>query len=267
MADQSRQKIGIIGFGQIGSSLYRIINDDPNLGLETAFIHDSDPAGAARIPAGLNLPSMAGISEIPVDLVVEAAHPRAVRDHAESILARTDLMIMSVSSLGDQALEERLKRTCQEKGTRLWVPHGATLGLDGLRDGLSIWEEVSITMRKNPRNLSFDAAEHLRPQEGAGKVVLYDGPCRGVLPLFPKNVNSHATLALATLGMHRTRSILISDPSLDESVIEIRAQGGGVSIQIERRNPMKGVTGKLTILSVVESIKNVFDLGEGVKIC
>ena len=57
MAGQGSQKIGIIGFGQIGSSLYRMIMDQPELGLETAFIYDSDPDTAARIPAGLNLPS------------------------------------------------------------------------------------------------------------------------------------------------------------------------------------------------------------------
>ena len=65
---------------------------------------------------------------------------------------------------------------------------------------------------------------------------------------------------MATLGMDQTRSILVSDPSLDESVIEIDATGGGTSIHIERRNPIKGVTGKLTILSVVQSLKNI--LGE-----
>lgn len=267
MNDRDKKKIGIIGFGQIGSSLYQMIIEDPDLGLEVAFIHESQPEAAARIPAHLNLPLIADLAQAPVDLVVEAAHPQAVRDYAEPVLSRTDLMIMSVSSLGDQALEERLKKVCRENKTSLFIPHGATLGLDGLRDGLSIWKEVSITMRKNPRNLNFAAAPELKPEDGAGTVVLYDGPCRGVLPLFPKNVNSHATLALATLGLDKTRSILVSDPSLEESVIEIRAQGGGTSIEIERRNPIKGVTGKLTILSVMESIKNIVGRRDEIKIC
>ncbi|MBW1712322.1 MAG: DUF108 domain-containing protein, partial [Deltaproteobacteria bacterium] len=192
-----------------------------------------------------------------VDLVVEAAHPQAVRQFAEQVLSRTDLMIMSVSALGDEDLESTIRRVCRENGTRLYIPHGATLGLDGLKDGLSIWKEVSITMRKNPKNLNFDAAPHLKSQDFTGETVLYDGPTRRILPLFPKNVNSHATLALATLGLDQTRSILIADPGLEESVIEIEAQGGGTSIHISRRNPIKGVTGKLTILSVMESIKNV----------
>ena len=267
MADHDIKRIGIIGFGQIGSSLYRMIGHDPDLSLQVSFIHESSPEAAAGIPAELYLPSVADFSPDQVDLVVEAAHPEAVRQHAATILAGTDLMIMSVSSLGDQDLEEKLKKACRESGTNLFIPHGATLGLDGLRDGLSIWEEISITMRKNPRNLNFEAAPHLKPDEDAGVVVLYDGPSRAILPLFPKNVNSHATLALATLGMDKTRSILISDPGIDESVIAIKAQGAGTSIRIERRNPIKGVTGKLTILSVIASIKNVLGRGDGLKIC
>ena len=95
----------------------------------------------------------------------------------------------------------------------------------------------------------------------------YDGPTRGVLPLYPKNVNSHATLALATLGLDRTRSVLIADPDLDVSIIEIDAYGEGNRIHIERRNPIKGVSGKLTILSVMESIKNILGGQEIIRTC
>lgn len=94
----------------------------------------------------------------------------------------------------------------------------------------------------------------------------YDGPTRGVLPLYPKNVNSHATLALALLGLDRTHSVLIADPALEDAVIEIHARGGGVSIDIEKHNPIKGVTGKLTILSVIETLKSIFGGGETVRV-
>ena len=257
MAQGRNKKIGIIGYGQIGSSLCEQLSQDMSGGLQVACIHESAPEIMAQVPketAAVSVEEMLGLG---LDLVVEAAHPDVVRRYAEMVLARTDMMIMSVSALGDKDLEKTIKRACQKSGHRLYIPHGATLGLDGLRDGLSIWEEVSITMRKNPRNLNFNAAPQLKPAENAGEVVLYDGPTRGVLPLFPKNVNSHATLALATLGMDKTRSILVSDSRLDESVIEIDAKGGGTSIHIERRNPIKGVTGKLTILSVVQSLKNI----------
>ena len=82
-------------------------------------------------------------------------------------------------------------------------------------------------MKKNPRNLNFDAVPDIKAEDITAETVLYDGPTRGVLPLYPKNVNSHATLALSTLGLDRTRSILVADPSLEVSVIEIDASGQG----------------------------------------
>ena len=251
-----KKKIGIIGFGQIGSSLYEQVVEDPKGMFEVVGVLESAPEAAAKAPQGLVKDSIEALLAQKPDMVVEAAHPAAVKAAAEKVLAACDFMIMSVSSLGDRELEQAVKKACQASGKKLFIPHGATLGLDGLKDGLSIWEEVSITMKKNPRNLNFAAAPQLEPGPDAGETVLYDGPTRGILPLFPKNVNSHATLALATMGLDNTRSILVSDPSLDESVIEIDATGGGTVIHIERRNPIKGVTGKLTILSIYQSITN-----------
>ena len=267
MSNKASKHIGIIGFGQISASLYKQIQDSDDLNIHIDFIYDSNPEKQKSIPSALAIQSIDALANFKTDLVVEAAHPQAVRQFAATVLKQTDLMIMSVSALADSALEAVLRKTCRENGTRIYIPHGATLGLDGLKDGLSIWETVSITMKKNPKNLNFDAVPDMKAEDICTETVLYDGPTRGVLPLYPKNVNSHATLALSTLGLDRTRSILIADPSLDVSVIEIDASGQGNQIHIERRNPIKGVSGKLTILSVMESIKNILGDQEVMRTC
>jgi hypothetical protein len=59
----------------------------------------------------------------------------------------------------------------------------------------------------------------------------------------------------------------LGEKSLDESVIEIDAHGGGTRIHIERRNPIKGVTGKLTIFSVLQSIRNILGQSDVVRPC
>jgi len=267
LENKPNKHIGIIGFGQIGASLTEQIQTTPDLKMQISFIYESDENIRAAIPEMLAISSMEKWQAYKPDLVIEAAHPDAVRQFAATVLKRTDLMVMSVSALADSGLEAAIRKTCLEHGTRLYIPHGATLGLDGLKDGLSIWEQVSITMKKNPRNLNFDAAPDVKAEDITGETVLYDGPTRGVLPLYPKNVNSHATLALSTLGLDRTRSVLIADPSLEESVIEIDAFGQGNRIHIERRNPIKGVSGKLTILSVMESVKNILCDGGAIQTC
>lgn len=267
MKEKPNKRIGIIGYGQIGSSLYEQIQQAKGLGLDVVFVYEADPQKREIVPSGVAIASMDHAADCKPDLVVEAAHPKAVAQFAEKTLQHSDLMIMSVSALADAELEANIRQVCRRYGTHLYIPHGATLGLDGLRDGLSIWEEVTITMKKNPKNLNFEAAPNIRAQDLSSATILYDGPTRGVLPLFPKNVNSHATLAMATLGMDRTRSVLVADPALDLSIIEIDAVGAGTRIHIERSNPIKGVTGKLTILSVMESIKNIIGNQEIIRIC
>jgi len=77
--------------------------------------------------------------------------------------------------------------------------HGATVvWMDpGWKEG---WEKVTITMKKSPKNINFSDAKQWDPEKIDKVTVLYDGPTRGICPLYPKNVNSHATLALAGIG-------------------------------------------------------------------
>ena len=97
--------------------------------------------------------------------------------------------------------------------------------------------------------------------------MLYDGPTRAVCPPFPRNVNSHATVALAGLGFDRTHSVLIAKPLLDVSVIQITARGRGVAMKIERSNPLKGVSGVFTLNSTLAAITRAKGSGSAMQIC
>jgi aspartate dehydrogenase len=97
--------------------------------------------------------------------------------------------------------------------------------------------------------------------------VLYDGPTRAICPLFPRNVNSHATVALAGIGFDRTRSVLVADPLLEVSVIELTARGKGVAMRIERSNPLKGVSGVFTLNSTLAAITRAKGTGGAMQIC
>ena len=58
--------------------------------------------------------------------------------------------------------------------------------------------------------------------------TLYDGPVAELAKLFPVNVNTICTAALAardTLGMAGTRATLVADASLDEMIIQVKVQG------------------------------------------
>ena len=262
-----KARIGLIGLGYIGRLVYEQLTTRPELGLEVAFVHESAAERLAAVPRELLLPDIKDFAAKRPDLVVEMAHPAVTRQYGELFLRETDYMPLSMTAFADEGLQERLLETARQHGHHLLVPQGATVGLENIYEGRELWEEVTMVMKKNPRNLDFSAAPHLKPAEVTKPTVLYDGPTRAVCSLFPRNVNSHATVALAGIGFDRTRSVLIADPALDVSVIEITAQGKGVAMKIERSNPLKGVSGVFTLNSTLAAITRAKGRGGVIRIC
>jgi len=260
-------RIGLIGLGYIGQYIYQQITSRPDLGLEIAFVYDVAAGRVAGLPPEVVLKDIKAFASRRPDLVVEMAHPGVTRRFGEMFLRETDYMPLSMTAFADEGLERQLLDTARSNGTRLFIPHGAVVGLENIFEGRDLWEEVTMAMRKNPKNLDFSAAPQFKPTEITRPTLLYDGPTRAVCPLFPRNVNSHATVALAGIGFDRTRSVLIADPSLEVSVIEITAQGKGVAMKIERSNPLKGVSGVFTLNSTLAAVCRAKGPGGAMQIC
>jgi predicted dinucleotide-utilizing enzyme len=260
-------RIGLVGLGYIGRYVYEQISSRPELGLEVAFVHDVAAERLAGVPAEVVLPDVAAFASRRPDLVVEMAHPAVTGRYGELFLGATDYMPLSMTAFADEALQKRLLETARRNSTCLFIPHGAVVGLENIFEGRELWEEVTMVMKKNPRNLDFSSAPQFKPAEITQPTVLYDGPTRGVCPLFPRNVNSHATVALAGIGFERTRSVLVADPSLEVSVIELTARGKGVAMRIERSNPLKGVSGVFTLNSTLAAVCRAKGSGGAMQIC
>lgn len=263
----ARARLGIVGFGYLGSYVYQQVSTRPELGLDLAFVHDGATTKLAALPPEVVLGDLSRFADRRPDLVVELAHPDVSRRWGCAFLARADYMPLSLTALADAELEQALVSAAGAGGRRLFIPHGAIVGLDALEEGRGLWEEVSIRMVKPLRSLDFSAAPHLGPAGIAGQTVLYDGPTRGICPLFPRNVNSHAAVALAGIGFDRTRSVLVADPALEVSIIEVEARGGGVTVQVRRENPMKGVSGVLTLSAVLAGVVRARGTAPGMAIC
>src|SRR5437899_3296477 len=58
-----------------------------------------------------------------------------------------------------------------------------------------------------------------------GRGVVFEGPAREAVRLFPANVNVAAAVSLAGIGPERTRVRLVADPALDGNVHELHARG------------------------------------------
>lgn len=264
---ERRQRIGIIGYGYIGAYVYEQLTSRPELGLEVAFVHNRSREKTAALPPGVVLERLEDFASREADLVVELAHPRVTQEHGAALLAVADYMPLSLTALADAELEQQLLETARRHGTCLYVPHGAVVGMDALEEGRQIWEEVRITMKKPPRTFDFSASPQWRADQIHSETVLYEGSTRGICPLFPRNVNSHAAVALAGIGFDRTRSVLVADPRLEVSVIEIEMRGQGVEVKVQRRNPMKGVSGVFTLVSTLASICRTKGPRSGMQFC
>ena len=261
-----KKRIGIIGYGLIGSYVYREIVENPSMNLEIAFVHDLDGSRTAVLPREAVLERVEDFPMRKPDMIVELAHSDVTRKYGAFFLTKTDYFLLSVTALADENLEKKLKATAERVGTRLFVPHGGVMGLDALIDGAKMWQEVKIVMKKNPRNLDF-ARSGIDPATIAAETLLYDGPTRGICMKFPRNVNTHATVAIAGLGFDRTHSTLYADPNLNAAVMEVHAKGGGVDLTMKRSEEITGVSGASTPWSVLRSILSTASRNPGMHFC
>ena len=148
-------RVGLIGFGYLGSFVYEQMTTCPELGLDVAFVYNRSAERLQDVYPEYILGDLQNFAEREPDLVVELAHPDISRQFGSAFLACADYMPLSLTCLADAYLERSLLDTAADNGTHLCVPHGAVIGLDALSEGREMWDEVSITMKKPPRSIDF----------------------------------------------------------------------------------------------------------------
>jgi predicted dinucleotide-utilizing enzyme len=257
------KRIGLIGFGFIGAEIYRAVASGSHPGLEIAFVWNRSSERIAEVPTALRLSDLGELKDRRADLVVEGAHPSITAEHGISILSCADYMPLSVTALADDTLRAALLSTAAASGHRLLLPQGALIGADALFQWRHMWREVTITFRKHPRNLDFAASGHGKTALDS-ETILYDGSVRGIAALYPRNVNTMVTCALATVGLDRCGARLIADPKLDHAVAEVEAFGkDGSYLSTVKRQPAIGVSGTEMVASTLRSVlKATSTLGE-----
>ena len=76
---QQSTRIGLIGYGQIGQVVHKMIDADADNGMEVVFVHDQMAAAVQNLPADLCLADLSDFESRQPDLVVEMAHPDVTR--------------------------------------------------------------------------------------------------------------------------------------------------------------------------------------------
>ena len=139
-------QIGVIGCGYLGRSLYDRLRGRR---VKVVAIHDSDADKLSSIdPAdAIEHPKVFIDRAAELDLVVEVAHPSVTETMGEPIIGRTNYMPCSVAALADQALMGRLLAKSEAAGTRLYIPHGAAVGIDNLIERDELTTQVGLEQR------------------------------------------------------------------------------------------------------------------------
>lgn len=242
------KKVGLIGFGTIGKYIYDNLKKD---GVEFVFIYKKTKIEEGNC-AGLVVTSEKEVEEKckqGVDLVIEAATSQAVTALAPVVLKYADMAVFSSTAFADENFLKSIQELCQKNGHRLYIPHGAVLGYDGIVDGQKVLQEVTITTTKSPKSLG---------RTDTTKTVVFEGATREACKLYPRNVNVHAGAALAGLGFDRTTSRIVSDPQAPGNMHTIEIKADGCQFKIEVLSVSTGgVTGAYTPVSAYSSVKRI----------
>ncbi len=246
------KRVGIIGCGLIGSHIADGVIEDPDMDL--AFVMEPEEA-RARPYAEYRIHDLQRAAELPCDVVVECANPQVLVDMAEEILTFSDLMVLSITAFADDSFRSRVQKICKRHRRRVYLPHGAVLGLDGILDGREVIESVQVTTTKRPENLGRRDSE---------RTELYSGAARRACELFPRNVNVHAVVAMSGVGFDRTMSTIISDPAAEGNAHVIRVRGERFRFGIEVRSlPGGEVSSSYTPQSALNSLRRAMEESHG----
>ena len=237
------KKIGFIGYGTIGKQVVKQALKEGNYSIEFVVIGNDNEKDETDLPYVKEITSDLFKK---VDLVVEVAHADIITKYGEDILKVTDLLAFSTTAFSNEELYTKLLHNCQTFRTKIYVPHGAILGLDGLFDGRKVIDSVTITTTKSPKSLGREDSE---------KTIVYEGSTREICKLYPRNVNVHAAIAMAGIGFDKTKSIVISDPAVSTNAHTILVKGQGIEFELKITSiSLGGVTGAYTPISAFGSL-------------
>lgn len=257
--------VTLIGCGNIGTVLARHIDNDKDFSLSCVL--DSDDGNMKKLVELLkNKPRMikttAEIED--ADLVIEAASQEFVKESALDILEKSDLMVMSVGAFSDKELFDKMKAKAEKHDRKVYIPSGAIPGLDGIKAAaMGKLKKVTLITRKLPEHFAGSpgaARFHIGMDAIRKPMVIYEGDAREAASLFPRNINVSISLALAGLGVEKTRAKVIADPFAKTNVHEIVAEGDFGTMTLRTENlpsPGNSKTSYLAALSAIATLKKI----------
>ncbi|MGD9922075.1 MAG: aspartate dehydrogenase [Pseudorhodoplanes sp.] len=226
----SPARIGLIGFGAVGHEVILCLERRGEIARVVGVLEQPEQVAAASARAAGRFPVVGSIGELMAaqpDIVIEAAGHGAVLSFGAEILSQgCDLLVASTGALADQKFGRELADAA--RGTaEIWIAGGAVAGIDGLLAARTAgMNNASYTSLKERKAWNGTPAEQLLDDRAdSERVIFFEGSAREAAILYPQNANVAATIALAGLGLDRTRVKLGADPHVAGPLGIIEADG------------------------------------------
>ena len=241
MAQAAQNRVGLVGYGAIGSQLVQSLTDLENeLENKIELVGVFDPYVEV---APSKVSTLQDLCELKPDLIVEAAGHAGLKECIKPILSSgIDLFIVSVGALGDDILLSELKELASQKGNgRFIISTGAIGGVDifnavKLAGKIETAEVISTKPAKNLLVPELDTQTKTALLQAKEPVVAYSGKVREALKLFPQSANVCATFGFATLGLDETKATLIGDPNQIQITHQLKVVGEAGSYEFTFSN-------------------------------
>lgn len=265
-------KAGIIGYGTLGKSIGRLIEDQQ--------------AGDVLLKAVLVRKQLSSLDTPPesctvttdeefffeqdLDIIIEAAGHNALHLYGEKVLSSgRDLIILSVGALADVEFYDLLLDTATKNQKRLFLPSAAIAGLDRIAAGvLGEMEDITLITRKPIKSwYGTIAEEKVDLQSLTEPYCIFNGNARNAAKLFPENVNVSAALSLAGIGFEKTNVQVFVDPTIQMNTHTILAKGyfGQVEISVQNKpfeqNPKSSPIVSMSVAKVLRNLTTSVVIG------
>lgn len=252
-------KVGMLGCGAIANVIVsNILSDDLNIDL--AYFYDNDIEKAenlANIAGGIAVINFEDMISS-VDVILEAASPKAIETYGLSILKNgKDIIIMSIGALMDNDLRADLLNEAQKNNVKIHAPSGAIVGLDGIKAvaDRNLTESMLIT-RKAPKSLGKKVDK---------EEILFEGKASEAVKKFPVNINVAAAVSLACKKDIDVK--ILVDPSVERNIHEISIKGdfGEFNTKVMNlpcnANPKTSILAAFSAINLLKNLNATFIIG------